>query len=109
MKKLSLCFLALFAMGLSTYANAASVQGKIKYVFAGKDNWYGVRFGLDITNDATNGICNTAFVYTEPKPDNGHNQKVAIFTAAYMAGKEVLMTVIPGRNGYCELVEGYMK
>ena len=94
---------------LSTFAKssyAAYVVGTINRVHAGNDNWYGVRSYLDITSDQSNGVCDTAFVYTEPKPDNGHNQKVAVFLAAYMAGKPVSMTIAAGRGGFCELVEG---
>lgn len=85
---------------------AGSIQGTIKNVFAGNDNWYGVRFYMNISSDQTNGECNSAFVYTEPEPDSGHKNKVAIFMAAYLAGKPVEFTVAAGRNGYCKLIEG---
>jgi len=88
------------------FASAGTVQGTIKSVHAGSDSWFGVRFILNITNDATNGECNPAFVYTEPEPGSGHKDKVAVFMAAYLAGKPVDFTVAAGRNGYCKLVEG---
>lgn len=99
-------------LGIAFMNNAFAIDyviGKIKFVHAGPDTHYGVRFGLDISQDNSNGVCNTQFVYTEPKTGNGHSEMVAVFTAAYMAGKEVNMTVRPGRNGYCELFEGRMQ
>lgn len=87
-------------------AIAGTVSGTISSVYAGGDNWYGVRFYLNITSDQTNGECNSAFVYTEPEPDSGHKNKVAVFMAAYLAGKSVILNVSQGRNGYCKLVEG---
>jgi len=93
---------------VSTPASAASVTGKIKRVFAGSDTWYGVRFYMNITSNQASGVCKTDFIYTEPKDRNGHNQKVAVFIAAHMAGKNVSMTVQSGRDGYCELIEGSM-
>ena len=85
-----------------------SVTGKITKVFAGLDNWYGVRFYLNISSNNSNGVCNTEFIYTEPEPGSGHNEKVSVFLAGYMAGKTVTLNVESGRNGYCKLVEGSM-
>jgi hypothetical protein len=90
----------------SALAQAAWVEGTINSVFAGSDTWFGVRFYLTVTNNQTNGECNIEFVYTEPEPGNGHKEKVAIFTSAYLSGKAVQMTVTAGRNGYCKLIEG---
>jgi hypothetical protein len=96
-------------LGASNIAFASnSITGKIAKVFAGEDDWYGVRFYLDISSDNSNGACNTDFIYTEPEPGSGHNQKVSVFLAAYMANKTVTMSVASGRNGYCKLVEGSM-
>ena len=83
-----------------------NIVGTVNAVMAGNDNWYGVRFYLNITNDQTLGQCNTSFVYTEPELDSGHKNKVAVFTAAYLAGKSVNFTVVSGRGGYCKLLEG---
>lgn len=97
------------ALNVSNVVFAAnSVTGKITKVFAGEDNWFGVRFYLDISSDNSNEVCNTEFVYTEPEAGSGHNQKVSVFLAAYMADKTVTMSVASGRNGYCKLVEGSM-
>jgi len=92
----------------SAFADVGYVEGKIKRVFAGNDNWYGVRFYLDITSNRTNGLCNPHFVFSEPEDLNGHKEKVAVFTTAFLSGKSVEMTVEPGRGGFCKLVEGYM-
>lgn len=95
------------AAGIPSVAFAVgSVQGTIRNIHAGTDNWYGVRFQLNITSDQTNGECNPSFIYTEPEPDSGHKNKVAIFTAAYLTGKPVLFWVAAGRGGYCKLLEG---
>lgn len=89
-------------------SHAGYVEGTINQVFAGQDQWYGVRFYLNITNNQTNNECNPAFVYSEPETGSGHKEKVAVFTVAYIAGKAVKMRVEPGRGGYCKLVEGGM-
>jgi len=82
--------------------------GTIRNVMAGADNWYGVRFFLNISSSDINGECNHLFFYTEPEPDSGHKNMVAVFTAAYLTNKTVTFTVIKGRNGFCKIVEGYM-
>ena len=106
-KKLSAIVSAVLILGFPSVASAlGSVQGTIRAVHAGNDDWYGVRFTLTITSDQTNGECNPAIVYTEPEPNSGHKNKVAIFTAAYLAGKPVLFWVAAGRGGYCKLIEG---
>lgn len=98
---------AIFAAGLPSMASAVgTVQGTIRAVHAGADKWYGVRFTLNITSDQTNGECNPAFIYTEPEPDSGHKDKVAVFTAAYLTNKPVLFWVTAGRGGFCKLLEG---
>jgi hypothetical protein len=97
----------ILAAVLPSIASAVgTVQGTIRAIHAGNDNWYGVRFMLNITSDQTNGECNPAFVYTEPEPDSGHKNKVAVFTAAYLAGKPVSFSVAAGRGGFCKLLEG---
>lgn len=93
----------------SAFANAAQVSGTIASVFVGEDHWYGVRFYLNVLSDQTNGECNPEFVYSEPDAGSGHKEKVAVFLAAYLAGKDVAMTVASGRGGYCRLVEGAMR
>ncbi|MBL4773941.1 MAG: hypothetical protein JKX98_10215 [Alcanivoracaceae bacterium] len=95
---------------------AGIIGGKINKVHAGSDNFYGVRFYLDITNDTTGTNCNSAFVYTAPNPItqaapvdlSGHKSKISTFLSAYMSNKNVAFTVETGRNGYCKIVEGYM-
>ncbi len=88
-------------------AQLATVQGTISSIFAGQDDWYGVRFFLkDRVVDTTEGVCEADFIYTEPEPNSGHANKVAIFTMAYMLKKQVNWTVQEGRGGYCKLVEG---
>ena len=47
-------------------------------------------------------------MYSEPETGSGHKEKVAVFMAAYIAGKAVKMNVEPGRGGYCKLLEGGM-
>ena len=89
-------------------ATVGYVQGTITKVHAGKDGWFGVRFYLDKTSDTTNGQCNSLFVYTEPDVNSGHNSKVAVFTAAYLAGKSVTFSVEIGRENYCKIFEGSM-
>lgn len=120
------------------FANNAVIQGKIYQVFTGQDDWYGTRFSLnEITSNTIDGVCDDSFVYTEPKVilliphgtgtattnngtttttstqyvqplTNGHDSKVAIFLAAYLAKKTVTMTVVSGKNGFCELIEGHI-
>lgn len=106
--KMSLLAAAIFC-AIPALSQAGYVEGTIQQVFAGEDQWYGVRFYLNITNDQTNAECNPAFVYSEPEAGSGHKEKVAVFTAAYLTGKTVLMTVSAGRNGYCKLREGHMR
>ena len=106
-KKFSAVLGAALVIGFPSVASAlGSVQGTIRAIHAGNDNWYGVRFMLNITSNQTNGECNPDFIYTEPEPDSGHKNKVAVFTAAYLAGKPVLFWVMAGRGGFCKLVEG---
>jgi hypothetical protein len=90
---------------LPAVSQAAYVTGTIASVFAGPEQNFGVRFYINVTGG---GVCNTAFVYTEPEAGSGHREKVSVFTAAYLAGKTVSMTVVSGRDGYCKLVEGSM-
>jgi len=75
---------------------------------AGADNWYGVRFFLNITGNNINGQCSPDFFYTEPEPDSGHKNMVAVFIAAYLTNKAVSFTVTKGRNGFCKIIEGYV-
>jgi hypothetical protein len=99
--------IAMVTAVLPSIASATgSVQGTIRAIHAGNDNWYGVRFMLNITSNQTNGECNPDFIYTEPEPDSGHKNKVAVFTAAYLTGKPVIFYVTAGRGGFCKLLEG---
>ena len=98
-----------FSVLSPTLSQAGYVEGTINQVFAGQDQWYGVRFYLNITNNQTNAECNPAFVYSEPETGSGHKEKVAVFTVAYLAGKTVVMSVAAGRGGYCKLIEGSMR
>lgn len=108
MKILYGALLGLAMMTVSNEAVSASVSGTIVRVHAGTDGWFGVRFYLDVSNDATGGVCNSAFVYSEPETGNGHKEKVAVLLAAYLADKKVALTVGEGRNGYCKLLEGFI-
>ncbi len=100
--------LAFLLIASVSHSAGTNITGKIEKVHAGKDDWYGVRFILNIQSIDDADICNPAFIYTEPKPNNGHDSKVAIFLSAYMANKDVRMLVVEGRGGYCELVEGHI-
>ncbi|HMU66142.1 MAG TPA: hypothetical protein PKE57_03285 [Cellvibrionaceae bacterium] len=101
--------LPIAAACISGFSHAGSVSGTISQVMAGQDNWYGVRFYLNITNNQTNGECNPSFVYVEPEAGSGYQAKVSVFLAAYLAGKTVDMTVTAGRGGYCKIFEGVMR
>jgi len=107
-KSTFLFLIAILVFSNISVAAPVTVSGKINKIMVGNDNWYGVRFYLDITSDGTNGQCNPAFIYTEPEANNGNQQKVAVFLAAYMAGKQVDFTVDVGRGGLCKLIEGSM-
>lgn len=89
-------------------ANSASgsVTAKITDVMAGADGWYGVRFYLKVTSNNAVNICKAEFAYTEPEPSSGHRNIVHVFSMAYMLGKTVHMVVVPGREGYCKIIEG---
>jgi hypothetical protein len=106
MTKFILRFLAVACLPVGVHA--ASLTGTIQSVFAGPDQSFGVRFYLSIIDNQASGVCNSVFVYTEPEVGSGHKEKVAVFTAAYLAGKTVTLTVAAGRDGYCKLVEGSM-
>jgi hypothetical protein len=101
----TLLIIAAFLASQNAFA-AGFMGGKITRMMAGADSWFGVRFYVAMTNNQTAGICNPEFAYTEPELGSGHKDKVAVFTAAYLAGKNVLFTVAPGRNGYCRIFEG---
>ena len=103
-----------FAINKTTVAGV--VKGKIIKVYAGRDNWYGIRFYLDITSDTTGTNCNVAFVYSEPDPItgtapvdlSGYKSIVSTFLSAYMSNKNVSFTVEAGRSDYCKIISGYM-
>lgn len=106
--KMSLLAAAIFC-AIPAVSQAGYVAGTIQQVYAGPDQWFGVRFYLNITDNQTNSECNAEFVYSEPEAGSGHKEKVAVFTAAYLTGKTVFMTVSAGRYGYCKLMEGGMR
>jgi len=85
------------------------VAGTINSVFAGKDDHYGVRFYLNVTDPGPSNVCNQLFVYVEPELNSGAQAKIAVFMMAYAMGKPVILTTTYGRDGYCKLVEGQTK
>lgn len=102
---------------LPALAEAGYVEGTISKVFVGRDNWYGVRLYLNVTNDqsSTSPACtlnSPAFVFTEPTGTTTateHRNQVAVFLSAYLNDKSVGLTLEPGTGGNCKITEGFIQ
>lgn len=90
----------------SVIGQTYNIIGKVEKVFVGADDWYGVRFYITPSADNTGEHCISQFAYTEPTEGSQHQTMVSIFLAGYLAGKTLNLTVTPGRNNYCRIIEG---